>query len=179
MTRFPGAQFPGARLLGAALFALFATASVSASAAGRVDALPASACMSLADNLESRLDAQAGFRVAVAGLDRHQQKAFGLDGTRCWLWARIGGYALPETGLDRLADRLSTALGALGWVETDDMRPFAADGPDGTVFARARNKETCVVSVDVEDLRPAPPSSPAAPFETAYRFDISCFAKRW
>lgn len=156
---------------------LLLLAALPALAAPPVEALPEGACTALRFNLETRLDAEAGFRRTLAAIDPDMRRAHGLDGTRCWLWARFGGYAVPTASLDALADRLSTAFLALGWLETEASLPFAADGPDGTAFARMRGKDTCVASILHEDFRAGPAS--ARPHETAWRIDISCFRPKW
>ena len=151
----------------------------SAAAGEPVKALPLDACSDLRGQIEARLDAQAGFRLSIAGLEAEMSEGHGLDGMRCWLWARIGAWGVPEAGLAGVAGRLATAFGALGWSETDKTRPFAADGPDGTVFARARGKQTCVVAIQAQDLRKTAGAEPPQTTDLAYRFDISCFRPRW
>lgn len=170
-------------MISRALFiaALVAGFALPAAATPPVDALPEAACADLRYNIEARLDTEVGLRMARANISSDQNKSHGLTGYRCWLWARMGGYAFPEAeriSLARVADRLSTGFLAMGWAANDETKSWTADGPDGTVFARQRGRDTCVIRITFENLT-GTGTKELKPHEQAYHLDISCFRPRW
>lgn len=142
-----------------------------------VAALPEAECAPLRQAFERAMGADVGLRMEMAAVDPDHTRTHGLIGTRCRLWTLAGGQAVQATGIKSLFDlydRLDRALSHRGLRETARTLPFAADGPDGSVFARERAGTICLVSIHLQDFR-KDGGAPMRPRDHAYDIDIGCF----